>query len=55
MSGKKVVVCPKTYTFLSLPTPLTLPSTPPLVGVFTANSCTEKLRIHSNFIEVKTF
>ena len=27
-------------------TPRRLPSTPPLVGVFTANSLTEKLRIH---------
>ena len=30
-----------------------LPNTPPLVGVFTANSLTEKLRIHLNIIEVK--
>ena len=28
------------------PTPRRLPSTPPLVGVFTTNSHTDKLRIH---------
>ena len=28
------------------PTHRRLPSTPPLVGAFTANLCTEKLKIH---------